>query len=228
MERRVILNLIQYIVWYATEKSISLTTIRLVKLLYLSDYYWAQYNNGETYTGWPWRFHHYGPYCYESLEAIEEATKKGYIEKIKYESKFDNDYNLFKCFKEPENLPPTILRGKLEEAVDKWGDNTYELLDYVYFDTEPMIKAKKGEHLNFSGITYPKKIKQLKTKKLSKENIKKGKEIINKLKKKIKPTVSGPKPIYDELYYKAVKLLDDEDLTGELSGEPLLIDYNEH
>jgi hypothetical protein len=45
-----ILELIQYIVCYATEKGVKLSPIRLVKFLYLADLYWARENNGKILT----------------------------------------------------------------------------------------------------------------------------------------------------------------------------------
>ena len=69
------LDLIQYIVCYATEKGMKLSPIRLVKFLYLADLYWARENEGATLTKWPWKFVHYGPFCGESLNAIEKPHK---------------------------------------------------------------------------------------------------------------------------------------------------------
>ena len=50
-----VLDLIQYIIWYASERGMKLSPIRLVKFLYLADLYWARENNGETLNEWPWR-----------------------------------------------------------------------------------------------------------------------------------------------------------------------------
>ena len=59
--------------------------------------------------------------------------------------------------------------------------------------------------------------------KLSPKQIAKGKEIIERLKTKYKKgleTQAGaPEPIYDEIYQKGTKLLDEEDLQGDLSGK---------
>lgn len=228
-----ILKLIHYIVWYATEKESKLTTLRLVKFLYLSDYFWAKYNQGQTITEWPWKFVHYGPFCKESLEAIEEAVVLGYIEKLSYESKFDQDYNLYIAREEPEiEEIPLPLRSELNHAISKWGDDTYGLLDYVYFETEPMIYAQKYQILDFSKVRQFETFKEIKTPQLSEDKIKKGKEIIEKIKNKhtenIRRKLKSPKPIYDDIYFQALKYLDEEDLSGEFSGQPLFFEYNEH
>ncbi|MDQ1336706.1 MAG: hypothetical protein QG552_3656 [Thermodesulfobacteriota bacterium] len=77
--KRDILNLIQYITWFATERGEVFSPIRLVKFLYLADLYHARRNDGATFTGWPWRFVHYGPFCRESLDAIRSAVDEGLI-----------------------------------------------------------------------------------------------------------------------------------------------------
>jgi len=219
-------ELIQYIVWFATEKEMKLTTVRLVKFLYLADLYWARENKGETLTGWLWRFVHYGPFCGEALNAIEEAHQSELIEKSAYKSKFgDEDYNLYWCDKEPAFVQklPSYLTSLLSEAISKWGDDTYGLLDYVYFETEPMVDAKKGDLLDFLKAKRIEKPKEIKMLKLSPEHVAKGKKIIERLKAKYKEELAarsqGPQPIYDETYNQATRLLNEEDLHGELSGE---------
>jgi hypothetical protein len=221
-----ILKLIQYIVWYATDRRTKLTTVRLVKFLYLADLNWAKENNGEILTGWPWRFVHYGPFCSESLDTIEKAYHSGFIEKGAYQSKFaDEDYNLYWCSEEPDisEKIPLFLRSQLNEAISKWGDDTYGLLDYVYFETEPMLDAKKGDLLDFSKARKFEKPIEIKMRKLNPELVAKGKEILERLKTKYKQELANrardSQPIYDEVYYKATQLLDEEDLVGELSGE---------
>jgi hypothetical protein len=229
-----VLDLIQYIIWYASERGMKLSPIRLVKFLYLADLYWARENNGETLTNWPWEFVHYGPFCSESLDSIEKAHQAGLIERGSYESKFvDDDYYLYWCY-EKEKLDfseklPLYLMSSLKEAIAKWGDDTFGLLDYVYFETEPMLDAKKRDLLDFSKARKTEKPEQVKMIRLSPKQIAKGKEIIEKLKAKYKKGLKSqsktPQPIYDEVYHQGTKLLDDEDLQGELSGKAeILVD----
>src|SRR5689334_14841129 len=48
---------------------------------------------------------------------------------------------------------PEELSALLSSLVKKWGDeNLHALLDYVYFDTEPMENAQRGEVLDFSRL----------------------------------------------------------------------------
>jgi hypothetical protein len=226
-----VLKLIQYIVWYATDRGVKLTFLRLVKFLYLVDLTWARENKGEPLTGWPWKFVYYGPFCIESLDAIEKAYYSGFIKKDTYPSKFvDEDYNLYWCSEKPDisESMPSFLKSPLDDAISKWGDDTYGLLDYVYFDTEPMLDAKKGDLLDFSKARKFEKPIEIKMRKLNPESVAKGKEILERLKTKYKEELAnrskGSQPIYDydEVYYKAAQFLDEEDLVGELSGKVLI------
>jgi len=214
-------------VCYATEKEMKLSRVRLVKFIYLADLYWARENNGETLTGWQWKFVHYGPFCSESLAYIERAHHDGLIGKDSYESKFtDDDYFVYWCKENRTDIErklPIYLTSPLHEAISKWGDDTFGLLDYVYFETEPMLEAKKGDLLDFSKARKPEKPEPIEMIKLSPKQVAKGKEIIERLKTKYKKGLESqtraPKPIYDEVYRKGAKLLDEEDLEGDLSGK---------
>jgi hypothetical protein len=83
--------------------------------------------------------------------------------------------------------------------------------------------------LDFSKAKKTEKLEQIVMIKLSAKQVAKGKEIIEKLKAKYKKGLESqsktPQPIYDEVYHQGTKLLDDEDLQGELSGKAeILVD----
>jgi hypothetical protein len=228
-----ILELIQYIVCYATEKGMKLSPIRLVKFLYLADLYWARENEGATLTKWPWKFVHYGPFCAESLHVIEKAFQSELIQRTAYESKYvEEDYFLYWCKEnriDIERKLPIYLTSSLHEVISKWGDDTYGLLDYVYFETEPMLEARKGDLLDFSKAKNPEVPQEIEMIKLSAKQVARGKEIVEKLKSKykegFKSQAQAPEPIYDEVYLKGTKVLDEEDLQGDLSGKAeILVD----
>ncbi len=218
-------QLIQYITWYATEQGEVLTSIRLVKFLYLADLFYARIFHGETITKWPWRFVHYGPFCVEALETIENAAMSGLIESIPYESKFDDEEHfLYKCRLDKDHplheILPISITAPLENAIKRWGGETYQLLDYVYFETEPMEDVCFRDLLDFNKVKKTETVKSIEMKPLSKENVKKAKEAINKLKESF--LLSSEKsnivlPIYDDIYYRALQIMDEEELT-EISG----------
>jgi hypothetical protein len=218
-------NLIQYITWYATEQGEVLTPIRLVKFLYLADLFYARKFHGETLTKWPWRFVHYGPFCGEALKAIDIAIKYELIEAISYESKFDDEahflykYHLEKDHPFHEVLPISIT-APLENAIKRWGGDTYQLLDYIYFETEPMEEVQFRDLLDFNKARKPQIIESVEIKSLSKDKIKKAKEAIQKLKKSF--SISSAKsnvvvPIYDEIYHSAIEIMDADEI-AEFSG----------
>ena len=135
-------DLVRYIAWYATQVGIKLTTNRLVKFIYLADLFHARIKKGETITGFRWQFVYYGPYCTEAWESIERAAQAGFVCKETLDSKFslDKDYSLFSCNDpEAENLEDSIHIGvlsQLQSTIKKYGDDTPQLFDYVYFETE--------------------------------------------------------------------------------------------
>lgn len=223
--------LIKYIVWYATQQDTKLTMNRLVKFLYLADLYYARIKNGQTITGFPWRFIYYGPYCSEVWSAIDKATEEGLICKETYESKFgdDKEYNLFWCRDDAaEELGNKIhvgVIGQLQKAIKEFGDDTPQLLDYVYFDTEPMKDAKKGNVLDFSKAGKLESIEKIQLKKLSPEKINQAREKIKKLsdglnadRKRLLKSEQEARKYKDESYYKFLEFLDGEELEVGLKG----------
>ena len=179
-------KLIQFIVCRATEFGASLSPIRVIKFLYLADLYHARENKGETLTGWPWKFVYFGPYCSESITALNEAVNNGVIDVKSFESKYDEkDRFLYTCREEKEaDLEKTLslyVWGSLKEAIKKWADDTPGLLDHVYYDTEPMEDAKRGDLLDFSKACLPIKLAKLEMKKISKSKAEKAKQLISAL-----------------------------------------------
>jgi hypothetical protein len=218
-------QLVQYITWLASEKGEVLTPIRLVKFLYLADLYYARYFQGKTLTKWPWRFVHYGPFCGQALEAIEQATKKDLIEAIPFESKFDDENHFYYRCRLEEDHPlhdilPASVTVPIENAIKQWASDTYQLLDYVYFETEPMENVSYQDKLDFNRAKKPEIISQIEMRPLSKEKTKKAKEAIRKLKESLsaqQEDTNAVEPIYDKLYYQALEIMEEEDLV-EISG----------
>lgn len=122
---------------------------RLVKLVYLADLEWRRSHEGEPLSDLHWRFHHYGPYADEfspllggeDIEVIELSEGKAAKRLM-----FDEEQL-------QERKTPEAVSSLLQKIVKEWGDtNINLLLNYVYFDTEPMESAKRGEALDFSAV----------------------------------------------------------------------------
>ncbi len=221
-------KLIQFIVCQTTEFEASLSPIRVVKFLYLADLYHARENKGKTLTGWPWKFVYFGPYCGESITALNEAVNDGLIDAKSFESKYDEkDRFLYSCRSEKE---PDIAKdlslyvwSSLKEAIKKWADDTPGLLDHVYYDTEPMKDVKRGDLLDFSKAHLPIELPKLEMKKISKSKAEKAKQLISALREQYhassyKLSEEKVQMVRDGAYRKSLPLVDDEDLEEGLSG----------
>ncbi len=218
-------DLVRLIVWYASSRGEKLTTLRFAKFLYLADLYHARISQGKTLTGWPWAFVHFGPYCQEAMSAIDRAGKSDSFQVNEQPSKYDDkkDYRLF-WMEDVDEEPEVINRldisvwSKLQWAIQRWADDSSGLLDYVYFETEPMIDAEPGELLDFGKARMPDPPKKIQMKKLSKKKVEEAKKAINELKERYKKAITlrpaqGP---IDPLYLKAVRQLEGEALPEDV------------
>jgi hypothetical protein len=194
----------------AVDRGGRLTKIRLVKFLYLLDVYWAQAQRG-TYTSWQWAFVHYGPYCRESTDAIDRAAESGFLSPQTYESSYsDEDYRLYSpgnriteadVDKVMGSLPPHVY-ALLTSAVKRWYDDTHGLLDYVYFRTGPMERARPGEVLSFANEKMP-DLEALRPVRMNPLSIKKKaalREAIKKISQEAKVYRQAPE-LFDKEYF---------------------------
>jgi len=220
-------DLVQAIVWCASNRGEKLTTLRLVKFLYLADLYNARVSNGKTLTNWPWAFVYFGPWCKQVNEAIDNAAKNGLVCAKEFPSKYDDekDYRLFwveETDEEPKIIDalPTYVRSRLQWAIQKWADDSYGLLDYVYFETEPMIETNPGALLDFSKSQIPQAPKKVELKKIPTGKLDEAKKTVARLQEKYKDGISarpsqGPT---DTVYQEFVSKLEEEDLETGLQG----------
>lgn len=176
MKKEEVKNAIYYIFDRAYNKDISLGKVRLIKLLYLLDVENYRYRQS-LYSGLEWIFYKYGPYSFEIEELLDEIgvteeeipiSKSRFFKKLKLEIE-DIEIEL-----------EIEIKAIIEKLLDEWGAaDLYELLDYTYFDTEPMMKAQtRGEILDFASI-MPEEFYTIKQYKISK---KQGQKIIQKIK----------------------------------------------
>ena len=223
-------QLVKYVVWLAGQFDSAVTETRLIKYLYLIDLYHARIKKGKTLTGWPWAFVYFGPYCSEAYDAIEQAVKFNLIEEKYYDSKYEgkDKFRKFIIEKDEQDLEPPITKDlhiyiitQLQHVIRQYGDDTACLLDFVYYDTEPMQDAIPKQKLDFSIAQMPEILPAIKMKKISPETLKKGAGLLNNLKKKHIDAVKDSEVrrkkmdkygLYDNEYKKALEYLDGEDL----------------
>jgi hypothetical protein len=147
-------QVIPAMVSYVNDHGGYVTKTKLLKLVYLFDveYYRA---NRRTFTGFVWKFFHLGPWAKEFDPVLDELVGTGILVETQstrpeYETKFlrtDSPHDvshLFTNFRD-ESVLRTVL--------NTWSESpTGEILDYVYFHTEPMEHGIRNEPLDFSVI----------------------------------------------------------------------------
>ena len=222
-------SLIGYIVDQVNEQGGSVGRTALMKLVYLVDVeHWRQY--GKQATGLRWRFHHYGPYAAE-LDADVRASGL-YVNEDVFDRKVGNRsmsgyrYHRTRDWKEIARAFNSHYDAQVKRCVDKvveqWAlDSLPAILDYVYFETEPMEDAKRGEYLDFSKIQMeppipPKTV----TLKFSDEFLNEMRQELEerreKRKKARQETRKATEPIYDEVYFEAYRIMEEDEI------EPIL------
>lgn len=154
MEDANIEKLVGAVVTWVVGEGSCVTKTKLLKLLYLFDveYYRA---HRATFTGFSWKFFHLGPWTAEFEPVLEGLVAKGILAQQQSNgSEFETVF-----YRPADQIDPRepftnvkdecILRGVLKS----WGTRTTgEILDYVYFQTEPMETGIRNAPLDFSGI----------------------------------------------------------------------------
>jgi hypothetical protein len=147
--------LIPAIVAYVVETGGYVTKTKLLKLLYLIDVEFYR-SHRQTFTGFDWKFFHLGPWSADFDPLLSNLLASGtLIERIgtkpEYETKFyyvAEPHDLGKLFKSATD--EFALKGVLKT----WAESsTGEILDHVYFHTEPMEHGVRNERLDFSSIS---------------------------------------------------------------------------
>lgn len=124
---------------------------KLIKIAYLAEVFYKRFT-GNRLTDQEWLFWKYGPYFHEYDGILSDST-------------------VFELSTTPNDFVPVIPRTEFEpkplsveenaailRALDRATADLNEILDYVYFDTEPMVAAeRRGEVLNFDSI-LPKEV----------------------------------------------------------------------
>jgi uncharacterized phage-associated protein len=163
------------------EDKLPIGMIRLTKLLYLLDVEHFR-EKRETFTGLDWIYYKYGPYAPE----LESIIKQIGVE-IEDEDIEEKTFRHIKPYYEEEwvkKIDLTTLHILDQIWKDVGLESLKKLLDYVYFETEPMENPIRGERLDFNKIIpreTPIKIKWDEVEKTKLKEI--GSDLKNKLEK---------------------------------------------
>lgn len=136
----------------AGHKGNRLGKTRLIKFLYLAEVEYCREMRNRL-TDLKWVFHYYGPYAFE----LESILSEREFERVDLKTQNDQDVILFKV---AESLSPYAhkvdakLSLIIKKIVGQWIDRPLaELLDYVYFETEPMLAVeRRGQMLDFTTV----------------------------------------------------------------------------
>ncbi|MEI9478812.1 MAG: type II toxin-antitoxin system antitoxin SocA domain-containing protein [Deltaproteobacteria bacterium] len=146
---------------------------KLLKLAYLAEVYFKRLT-GKRLTDQQWVFWKYGPYLweYETMISNEAIFLKPDEEGEFYPVEGREDYQSKGMSLEEQN--------SIGRALEHAADDLNQILDFVYFDTEPMMKAQtRGEQLDFDSV-MPEEFYAVKHYKVDK---KQGQQITQKVRK---------------------------------------------
>ena len=217
MNKNLVVRLVLFLIDQLQDKGAEISAIRIIKYLYLTDYEYYR-RNGEILTGINWFRYHYGPYFFEWPEVLQKADLDIKVEEI-YTSKGKG--RTFRV-NEEQNVKDLFDESTLSmfnKILNRWSlENLDTLLDYVYFDTEPMQNAKFKEVLDFSKTnrkTNPYRLPMHIG--LDKTESEKIQNLIKK--KKSQPIQKLRSPVFDDFYFRVLSRMTDEDnLSMRISG----------
>lgn len=216
--------LINYIIDQVNQQGGNIGRTALTKLVYLVDIeHCRQY--GQPATALQWQFHHYGPYAaelqseiqYLGLDADEDqfTGKRGNRPVSGYRYRPTGDWREIQgAFN--TNYAASVKRCA-DQVVGQWGlESLATILDYVYFETEPMQDVRRGDFLDFSKIPKETIVPQNTAKlefsdafvKDMRQRLKERREKRDAAKKK---TRKATEPRYDDVYYEACKMMQAEE-----------------
>ena len=203
--------------------------IHLLKYVYLADLAYAQRNDGATYTGTDWRFHHFGPWSadvhsrmipalVEQAEAVTRSIPSHYGDDYVRYGFSTSQANQIEAAIAP--MLPLSVSGALARAVHEHGSDTADLLRHVYL-TPPMLAARPNEVLDFTSVielgeqpapSVPPVQPTKAEKRRRAAALKAGRTKIQQLVAKRRSTraVPDPPPRYDDVFLAGLEELDRE------------------
>lgn len=207
-----LLSLIGAICTRVKEKEGYLTKTKLIKYLYLIDIeYYKKF--GTTFSGYNWIFYEFGPWAYEYNGTFQQMQ-----EHHNFRFSGQGEAVFISCY-ERESLESVFdsidLESKARRIIDRWAAEPLgELLNYVYFDTDPMEGAERHKRLDFEKIKSAEPIPKFHL--IPGTKSKKGKaEILKRIQDRIAQKSESVRqftpPNFDEKYFKAIQIMDDED-----------------
>jgi uncharacterized phage-associated protein len=202
---------IVYFLKRAEEDHFSVGKVRITKLLYLLDVEYYR-DNSTIFTGFNWIYYKYGPYTAEIDEVLSQIGIK--LEEEAFTSKKSIKRLMVSELVSAYSVD-THIENYLHRIWTAWGmESLPRLLDFVYFETEPMLDVKRGEQLDFSKVIkkeIPRKIKW------SPEKQKKLQAIGRSIREKLTKITLPASPQFPKETTAILKIWD-EDEVADLKG----------
>jgi len=217
-----LLDLIRAICTRVKERDGYLNKTKLIKYLYLIDIEYYRVHK-ETFTGFHWIFKEFGPWAYEYIELFD-SIKTSPEFKVKEGDRPDLDTVFIEVTNENKADLDTIIKDfdferKARQIIDRWADeNLAPMLNYVYFNTEPMVDAERYSLLDFTKIHNLEFVPKFRLSKssITSTQIQKVREKIRvkseEQRRTLEHDISYTPPKYDDVYFEGIKLLDEEEL----------------
>jgi hypothetical protein len=145
-------DLLRYIIGFASERGTPPVKTSLVKLLYLADVE-AVRRGRPRLSDVNWIYYKFGPYAFELEQAIRDLLGQD-VDELEGVSAAGRSYHKYQAemLDDSTSLSPEA-KAVLNIVLERWaGESLEKLLNYAYFETEPMLVAKWKEPLDFSMI----------------------------------------------------------------------------
>lgn len=212
-------RLILHVADFVRDAGGDLPKTKLVKLLYLIDVeYYRHFRS--TLAGASWFFYLYGPYAVEIESAIRDLA--GYeLEETEFFSMGGKKGFAYKTFREDDlrDLLPLEQRQVVYNTLRRWAvEDLNTILDYVYFETEPMKGVRFRENLDFPKIIPAPREDlrvaaplQIPAERLQK--LKRRYREASTARRELAAKAEVVRPIFDEVYARVLRAIREEERT---------------
>lgn len=212
MKKKELSEFIKFIVSEANDKGGYVTTLRLVKFIYLIDVEYYRARN-KPLTNLKWIFYKFGPFAFE----IQKAGKSlGYNlcseEFVSLTGKRGKIFSV-DTYQHPPRWLNQISLNVIDQILEIWCDQeTSTLLNYVYYQTEPMQFGVRNKQLDFSFIEKGTRFYEFNVPKIGGEVKQNILSSIREYKEEEDIQLINPVTFKDEAYFEFLKILSSKEI----------------
>lgn len=222
MNNRLLGQLIAHVVMKLTDMGVGFGKTKLVKLLYLMDVENYRIRH-TTISGLEWRFYHYGPYAFEIDNVLKEMELD--IPQDSVTTEAGHKATVFRSNRGlrprlSEHLPSSRELRIVNTVIRDWGEvELNPLLNHVYFYTEPMKHAERGDVLDFSTIQRRRPGRTTAHEaSMPSDRLDEFRARLQEVKSKRVTRPLNPPPRFDSVYRAALARMAEEEVSVALTG----------